>query len=298
MLKDLNYWIIRMKQYHLDPTKRQEICQEVFCDLKDFIHKRANDFGGVDHEDLFQVGSMAIVENIGRYNPAKKKCIPITFFAPYIVGAMYVLVAKTKNVSKNDMTVHKKINDARKKLEAMGSPVTVRNIVKVCNNKRITDEVVYNNLRIMGYSNTQIHLDNENDQGSDNKVTSVADFILTDISSDSVAADPFEKMVEFERNEVLLTVLKQLSILEQKILLALEVEEKSISDLTKELNLSAVEIKRHRTHAILELRRNPKLKRYMGKTDEDILSTETEPIIQFKRVETPLTLDETMIIEF
>lgn len=296
MSKDLNYWIIRMKQYHSDPTKRQEICQEIFCDLKDFIHKRANDFGGVEHEDLFQVGAMAIVENIGRYNPAKKKCIPITFFAPYIVGAMYVLVAKTKNVSKNDMTIHKKINDARKKLEAMGSPVTIRNIVKVCNNKRITDEVVYNNLRIMGYSNTQIHLNSESDQESDNKVTSVADFILSD-TPESIAADPFEKMVELERNEVLLAALKQLSLLEQKILLALEVEEKSISDLTKKLNLSAVEIKRHRTHALLELRRNPQLKKYMGMIDAaDIMYT--EPIIQFKRVETPLTLDETMIIEF
>lgn len=129
--EELNYWIKRMDDYH--SGHKQEVCNEIFGLLEKYIHSIAHTFKGLEHDDLFAIGSLALVEQLEKYNPREQKVVPMTYMKRHLYGAMYSAVAGELGLSKNDTSIGKQINTAVTELEERDIEPTVSNIVRWIN---------------------------------------------------------------------------------------------------------------------------------------------------------------------
>lgn len=282
--EEIEYWIGRMQDYHAG--KQPEVCTEVYKLLELYIHSLAYQFKGLEHEDLFAIGVLAVVENISNYDPANQRILPITYFRRHIYGSMYKAVAEARGLSKNDTSIGKLIQNAITELEENNAEVSISNIVRQIGRPRITEEVVYNNLRAVRHSLNHISL---------NKVLDEGNATVMDMVTQSTAVSPEEAYEKTEKEDLIKAALSRLDDLEAKVIRLCELEERSIAETARVLQLTTTNVKKYRTSAFIKLHNDFELNRYMqrasgnefdfcecnlskdisfrnaGKTDEDII---------------------------
>ena len=249
--EELNYWIKRMDDYH--SGHKQEVCNEIFGLLEKYIHSVAHSFKGLEHDDLFAIGSLALVEQLEKYNPREQKVVPMTYMKRHLYGAMYSAVAEELGLSKNDASIGKQINKAVAELEERDIEPTVSNIVRWINRPRITEEVVYNNLKVTRRASNILHLDTEIDE----KQHTVADTLA------ALQSNPEEIFLEKEKIDLVRDAINSLTELESKVISLCELQECSLAKTAELLGVSPTEVKKARTSAIIRLHNNSNLNFYV-----------------------------------
>ncbi len=242
-----------MKDYHSgDPEKKQMAVANMCLMLEKWVHCHAKKFHTYvcDEDDLFQVGMLAIIRNMARYNPTR--FVPITYFTSYIHGAMYDYVTSQYGLKRNDMTNKNKIERAIKQLEEMGKPVTIENIVRMTD-ERITREVIYNNRAVFRASSEQVRIDKDTDN----------DYSILDGFAQNTET-PERAYEEKEKREVVAEALGKLTPEERAVMRSLYFEEKTVAETMSRLALTSSQVKKFRTSAFIKLQNSTVLTNYLN----------------------------------
>lgn len=251
--KDNAKYVQWMKEYHSgDPEKKQMAVANMCVQLEKWVRLYAKRYHTYvcDEDDLFQVGMLAIINHMERYDPTR--FAPTTFFTSYIHGAMYDYITSQQGLKRNDITNKNKIERAIRQLEEMGKPVTIENIVRMTDD-RITREVIFNNRAVLRASSEQVRIDKETDN----------DYSVLDGFAQNTET-PERAYEEKEKQEIVAKALGNLTREEHEVMLSLFFDENTIAETTVKLELTSSQVKKYRTSAFLKLRNSPMLRGYMN----------------------------------
>jgi RNA polymerase sigma factor for flagellar operon FliA len=224
------------------------------------INRRYSTFTS-EHEDLESIGITAALEAALNFD-ASKKAKPITYIFTRVVGAMSVYINKiTRNLSKNDVTLSNKINQAVQWLEENGfdssNPENIAFATEALSEdkKGLTPRQVKNFYNLLHKTNL-IYGDAECALDDDSKNP----FTIFDTIA-SPTETPEEAVVKKDLIEAVRKELMKLPENERNVVISIYVNHNTQKDTADDLGLSDEEVTRLFTTATAKLK-NSRLRHF------------------------------------